>query len=843
MIKNEIQDIAPSINLNHKENSPHPWGFGSTLRTAKLREEVKWKAAVVKDFFKVVIGLAKCEFRKEEHIRVDMDRARLVTQSYQETDGKPWAIRAAKAFANVCENIPLFIKPGELIVGDPNSAPDELRWYPEIASEHIPDAVTNGGFVDMVTDTERDEIVNDICRYWEGKSISDRIKAILPNELAPDILDGLMTPIEAALWEMGIVGFVYDYEALFKQGLLTRIEQAERQLAELDKKVNEIPTAEYVEKKTNWQAMIISGKAILRFSQRLSELAGQQAKDETDPTRRKELEALAEMLQRIPAYPAKTFHEATQFYWVVEVTAKFIAVHGHGGGSRIDQIFWPYYEKDIREGNLTREKALEIIECLFLKIQEVGLPLEWPVTFTGKAGGEIFYTLDIGGTTPDAKDASNDLTMIIMEAVGNLHINQPPIALRYHKSISPKVIDGAIDLCRIGMGHPSIFNEDLLEKWGLLRGFSPEDSKKVVVGGCVTNHVMGKFDISTGAAGAGGLILPKVLEEILEEGLPGGLDPRPNVPKTRDSRDFHSTDDLLDALCTRLNYYMSELKISWDISQQVLMTTAPDPCNSLLLEESLETGIDLKTLHKKYHTYPAVFTLGIMTTADSITAIENLIFEKKKYSMKELVKALMTNWEGLEPMRQEFLNAPKYGNDDDSADSIVVKVMNRIRETIENVKDAWGSYFMIDGGTAAGYQTVGLAVGATPDGRFALTHLTDGSRSPMAGADRFGPTAVLNSAAKIPFTHMDLFNQRFEPVFLEGENKQLFAAYLQEWYEKGTIPHIQFNIVDSAVLKDAQNFPEKYMNLQVRVAGYSAFWVDLPQGTQDSIIARTEHAL
>ena len=419
MIKNDMPDIAPSTKINLIENSPHPWGFGSTLRTAKLREEVKWKAAVVKDFFNVVIGLAKCEFRKEEHIRVDMDRARLVTQSYRQTDGQPWAIRAAKAFANVCENIPLFIKPGELIIGDPNSAPDELRWYPEIACEHIPDAVSNGGFVDMVTNAERDEIVNDICRYWEGKSISDRIKAVLPSELAPDILDGLMTPIEAALWEMGIVGFVYDYEALFKQGLLARIENAERQLTELDQKVLEIPIAEYVEKKTNWQAMIISGKAILRFSQRLSELAGQQAKGEKDPTRREELETLAEMLQRIPAHPALTFHEAVQFYWAVEVTAKFIAVHGHGGGSRIDQIFRSYYEKDVREGKLTKERALEIIECLFLKIQEVGLPLEWPVTFTGKAGGEIFYTLDIGGTNADGKDASNELTLLIMEAMGN----------------------------------------------------------------------------------------------------------------------------------------------------------------------------------------------------------------------------------------------------------------------------------------------------------------------------------------------------------------------------------------------------------------------------------------
>lgn len=822
---------------------PHEWGYGSTRRTAKLRSEMKWKAAVIKDFMNVVYGLAKCEFRKEEHIRVDMDRARLVTQSYRQTDGLPWAMRMAKSFENLCENFPVFIKPGELIVGDPNSAPDELRWYPEIACRHMPDAVTNGGFSEMVTEAEQEEIINDICAYWEGRCVSDRIKAAIPHQIAPDILEGLATPIEAALWEMGIVGFVYDYASLFQQGLLARIEEAEQKLANLDEHVLEIAPAEYVEKRTNWQAMIICGKAILRFSQRLAELAREQAQNEADPVRHQELNELGEILEWVPGHPARSFHEALQFYWIVEVTAKFLAVYGHGGGSRIDQIFWPYYEQDVRNKKLTREKALELIECLFLKIQEVGLPLEWPVTFTGKAGGEIFYTLNICGSREDGSDASNELSRLIMEAMGNLHINQPPIAIRYHNNISPEIIDCSIDLLRKGMGHPSYFNEDLLEKWGLLRGFPPEEAKKVVVGGCVTSHVIGKYDISTGTPGTGGLIVPKVLEEVLLEGVPGGLEPRHNVPATTNPCDIQSTDELLEALSFRMRYYLNELKISWDVGQQILMDTHQDPCNSLLLDEPLHTGIDLKTLHKKYHTYPAVFTLGIMTVVDSMIAIDKLVFQDKKYRMEELANALMGNWERCEPMRQDFLNAPKYGNDDDYADGLAVKILACIRDTVQSFRDGWGWSFMIDGGTAAGYQTVGIAVGATPDGRYAMTHLTDGSRSPMAGADVNGPTAVLNSAAKIPFTHMELFNQRFAPIFLTGENKVLFAAYLREWYNKGTIPHIQFNVVDSAVLRDAQEHPEKYTNLQVRVAGYSAFWVDLPKGTQDSIIARSEHTL
>jgi formate C-acetyltransferase len=821
--------------------APNEWGFGSTPRSAMLRANLKWKAAVVKDFINVVIGLAKCSFRHGEQIKVDVDRARLVTESYKETDGQPWVIRVAKAVVHLCEHFPIYIKPGELIVGDPNSSPDELRWHPEIAAHFMSEAVTKGGFSQMVTAAEREEIVNTICAFWNGRSVSDRIKAIIPHESFPDILQGLATPIEAKLWEMGIVNPSYDYPALFREGVTARIERAECYLKELDAKVLEMPPAEYIEKKNNWQAMAMCGRAVIRFSQRYAELAREQAKKEADPTRRRELKEMAAILTWVPAKPARTFHEAIQFFWIIEVAAKFLAVYGHGGGHRIDKILWPYYEADLKAGRLTREKALELFECLFLKIQEVGIALEWPVTFTGKAGGEIFYTLNICGSDQNGNDTSNELSRLALEAMHNLHINQPPIAILYHRNIDPVMVDCGIDLLRKGMGHPSWFNEQLLEKWAMSRGFSFEDAKQTQVGGCVTNHIIGKYQITTGAAGVGGLILPKVLEEALHQGGPNGNPNRPDKPKTKDPREMQSCDELLDAMLERVLFYAKEMKVSWDLAQEVLMNTYPDPCNSLLLEGPLNRGIDLKKMHKEHDTYPAVFILGMITVADSLAAIQHLVFDKKKYTMDQLITSLKVNWQGYEVMRQEFINAPKYGNDNDYADAWAVKFATRFEETISQVQDAWGCRFISDGGTAAGYQTVGLACGASPDGRLAGSHLTDGSRSPMAGADKKGPTAVLNSASKIPFMHTDLFNQRFMPVFLEGKNQKLFASYLRVWYEKGTIPHIQFNIVDSAVLLDAQRHPEKYPDLQVRVAGYSAFWVDLPKGTQDSIIARTEH--
>jgi formate C-acetyltransferase len=819
---------------------PYEWGYGSTPRTASLRDSLKFKAAVVKDFEDVLMGLAKCEFRDGEHIKVDMDRARLITESFKQTEGQPWVLRYAKAVQHLLENIPIFIKLGELIVGDANSAPDELRWHPEISSSFMVDAVTGGDFSKMVTDEEKEEIVSDICAFWDGRCVADRIKVVLPPDSCPDVYEGLMTPIEAKLWEMGIVNPTYDYPALFKEGIKSRIEAIENKINELNKESHKLPPSEYIEKRNNWESMIISGKSILRFSQRYAELAKKQAEEEQNITRKQELEDLSKILNQVPAYPARTFHEAIQFYWIIEIAAKFIAVYGHGGGHRIDKILWPYYETDMKAGTISREKALELIECLFLKIQELGIALEWPVTFTGKAGGEVFYTLNICGSNVDGSDASNDLSCLALEAMCNLHINQPPIAIRYHKNISPDIVDRALDLLHLGMGHPSWFNEDLLVKWALLRGYSLEDAKNTTVGGCVTNHITKKFQIITGTPGLGGMILPKVLEETLYSGMYGDED-RPDKPMIKDPREMSSTDELLDNFLELVLFYAKQMNFAWGIAQEVLMNTYPDPTNSLLYDEALDRGLDLKKLHKEHDTYPAIFILGLITVADSLSAIQKLVYDEKKYSMEELITALQEDWEGYDEMRQRFLNAPKYGNDDDYADNWAVKLATRFEETISQVKDAWGYSLISDGGTAAGYQTVGLSCGATPDGRFAMSHLTDGSRSPMAGADHNGPTATLNSAGKIPFMHTELFNQRFIPAFLEGENKKLFADYLRVWYEKGTIPHIQFNIIDNGILKDAQEFPENYKNLQVRVAGYSAFWIDLPLETQNSIIDRTEH--
>jgi formate C-acetyltransferase len=802
-----------------------------------LREDVYSKAGIVKDWINVSLGLGKIGFRRG--IRMDMDRVRLMTQAFRETEGLPRVLQHTTAVERLCDEMPLFIKPGELIVGDPNGAPDKVRWFPEVSMDWIPDSVTTGGFSEMVTDEEQREIVEDLCPYWEDKCVAGLVTQSLPEDMKPMIVN--YGSLVCDNWKQGRFIPAYDWDLLFRQGLKARIEAAEANLRDLDARVLEMDPGEYLSKKHNWEAQARCGGAILRYAQRLAAVATDQAKEEKDGTRRSELEEIAEILNRVPAHPPRTFHECLQFYWTIEVVAHYMVKWGTGAGTRIDQVWWPYCEADLRAGRIDRAKALELVECLFLKIQEVGAPLEWPPAFTAVSAGGNFYTADIAGSTPDGSDASNELTFIIMEALANLRTYQPPIALRYHRNISPDVIDKALDLGRLGLGHPSYFNEELLEQWALMRGWSKDDAKRSQAAACIVNNVMGKTIGSNGLIEVGAIDLSRVLTEVLDSTEPLNSGPL-HLDRPKDPRQVASAEELLESVMDRVRFYLQVSMVSWNIAQQILTEQRMDPCNSFLMDECLKRGIDLHRLHKEYDTCPYVLPLGMVNASDSLAAIQRLVFDEKKYTMEELLTSLKSNWADREEMRQDFLKAPKYGNDDDYADEWALKLRTRFQDTMAEVKDAWGHSVTVDASTAATYVQIGMVGGATADGRRAMSPLADGTRSPMTGADAQGPTAVLNSAGKIPFMHTELMNQRIMPQFMEGDNRQLVAEYLREWFEKGTIPHLQFNVIGNDILREAQREPEKHQDLIVRVAGYSAYFVDLPEITQNTILDRTEQS-
>jgi pyruvate-formate lyase len=834
------QEKRVSMEESVKRSVPFNWGYGSTLRTKKLRDALFWKASVTDNELQdAAVGLPKFRFR--DGVRIDMHRARIVTSAFRETEGLPVVLQFARMVEKLADEMPIFIKGGELIVGDPNGGAENIRWYPETNVDWMPEAIApGGGFSGLVNEEERREIIEEICPFWQARSMTGLIKSSLPEAMAPTIVSH--GAFITNTWEAGLLAPSWDWDVLYRDGVAARIAQAEAHLKELDEKVAEIDTQEYLEKRYNWQAMVRCGKAILRYAERLSALATQQAAVEKDAERKRELEEMAEILQRVPANPPRTLHESLQFYWTVEVVAHYFARWGGGSGARLDQIWWPYYEADMKAGRITRDEALESIECLFLKIQEIGCPLEWPPKFAGTSGSSTLYTAEICGTTADGEDASNELSCIVMEALAYLRLSQPPIALRYHPNIAPEVIETAINLGRTGLGHPSYFNEDLLVEWGLSRGWSPEDAKKVHAVGCVVNNVTGKAQSSTGLVNFGILNAPMVLEDILYRNDQETRCGHVVFSAGKRSTEMESAQELLDAFLERVKYYAQIGQVSWNIAQQVLMDHKPDPCNSLLNDDTLGRGIDLLRFNKEGDTSPCFVVYGAVNVSDSLAAIQSLVFDTKKYTMEELLTALQANWAGHEVMHQEFLNAPKHGNDDDYADNWAVKLLIDMDDTITSFKDNWGYPLVIDGSTATGYTILGIIAGAGPDGRLACTPLADGTRSPVAGRDLYGPTAVLNSVGKVPFRHTDLLNQRFMATFLEGDNRELFASYLKVWHSK-RIPHVQFNVVSSEELREAKVEPEKHSGLIVRVAGYSAHFIDLSENTQDSIIERTEQTL
>jgi formate C-acetyltransferase len=372
---------------------PFDWGYGSTFRTKKLRDSLFWKASVTDNELEdATVGLPKFRFR--DGVRIDMHRARIATAAFRETEGLPVVLQYARMVERLADEMPIFIKDGELIVGDPNGGAENIRWYPETNVDWMPEAVTTGGFSGLVTHEERREIIEDICPYWQARSMTGLIKSSLPEEMAPAILSH--GAFITNTWEAGLLAPSWDWDVLYSEGLTARIAQAEAHLKQLDEKVAELDPGEYLERRYNWQAMVRCGKAILRYAERLSALATQQAAVEKDAKRKKELEEMAEILLHVPANPPRTLHESLQFYWTVEVVAHYFARWGGGSGARFDQIWWPYFEADMKAGRIAREDALELVECLFLKIQEIGCPLEWPPKFAGTSGSNTLYT----GTPP-----------------------------------------------------------------------------------------------------------------------------------------------------------------------------------------------------------------------------------------------------------------------------------------------------------------------------------------------------------------------------------------------------------------------------------------------------------
>jgi len=767
-------------------------------------------------------------------IKICMERPRLVTEAYKETEGEPYVLRRAKALAKYLDNMTIYIQPWERIVGNFVSSPDAIQHYPELFWRWLDKAIDNE-YKTMLTDEEREEL-HEIHKYWRNTAVHGKEKSLLPEDVLPYwnfVSHGVY------FWLHGGRTGVPNYDKLFQVGLKGIIQEAKDRLAAIssDPKFY-IQADKYLPQRYFLEAAIIALEAGCRWGKRYAQKARELAQVEKDEKRKKELEQIAEVCDWVPENPPRTLHEALQCYFFITLITRVIDLQTPGLGERIDQIMYPFYKKDKEEGRITREQAQELVEYVWLKMNEFG-ELVPPAMGLGAGGSVVTARVTtIGGQTPDGKDATNEMSYIVLDAIKAINLSEPSVAIRLHKNTPQEFLYAVTDAIRRAPGVFSLFNDEMMIPYLTGFGIPLEDARNYSTEGCMRWIIPGK---AMGFRALGGMFaLPRCLELALYQGV-DKFSGKQIGARTPDPATFTSIDDLIDAYFEQVRFFVEKLVTINNFVEVLDNEYLPQPFLSALMDGCIEHGQDCRQY--KYFANTIFQPVGQVTVVNSLAAVKKLVFEEKKVSMAELVDALKNNWEGKEDLRQMFINeAPKFGNDDDYVDLLARDIYLRTTQTIRSFKNIYGGPFMEDGTGGSTFYSGSVLTGATPDGRKDREYFNDGTISPVPGTDKKGPTAVLKSVAKVDhvrtFTH--LLNQKFLPQYLEGANRDAFVAYLRTWVDLG-IHHIQFNVFDRETLLDAQRNPEKYANLVVRVAGYSAYFVDLDKGLQDQIIARTEH--
>ena len=770
-------------------------------------------------------------------------RSRAYTQSWKETEGEPLSIRRAKAFAHYLDTVPIFISSKALIVSFCTESPYALLYpieqmHSSVLQDHI-----DGGEV-------KEEDLDEWCKYaeyWAKRSCGAIVDSYFTEE-EREIAMAQQRYFEVIQARMAS-RTMPDHELYLEVGLNKIIETLHQKLDELysaREECTEGPEGiEIVQKINDVKAMIIAAEAVVRWANRYSDLARKMAEEEKNPQRKEELMTISEICSWVPANPAHSFWGAVQSYWFCLMAYHLMEVLCQGVSARPDQIFLPWYEKDVlTDHTLPRERALEIIENLFILIDELGLPSH-KVRRKSNVGNNYQATLTIGGVNTDGSDACNELTLLILDAIDDLRLNHPDFKFRWHPKVNPKVWRRCVEIVRSGLGYPSIKN-DLVAIPTLMSqsGFTLEEARSWACVGCIvpapTIH-WGRI-----RRDAWSIHIAKFLELALNNGIdpiPWGGKVHQIGPQTGDAASFTSYDQVFEAFRKQIAWAIQKSTFMRAVGEYVNNEVLKRPFASCLFHRSLDACRDIMDCPEKG--MPWFNARGIVDTLDSLISLKKLIFEDKKYTMVELLEALHADWEGYEVMRQDFINTVKFGNNDDFADEVAKQTYNMIAEEASKCTDINGVYSMPSGLIVAKMFLLAPYTGALPNGRKLGERLADGGCNPQAKFDRNGPMAAVLSASKLDLKKWkaSIFNQKLTPASVEGEaGLRKFQNYIETAMHLG-LEMIQFNVVDSATLKEAQKHPEQYQNLVVRVSGYNSYFVSLGKFVQDSIIERTEHSL
>ena len=762
------------------------------------------------------------------------ERARLLTEFYRAEQGKHSVpVMRALSFKYICERKTVYIGDGELIVGERGPAPLAVPTFPELTC-HTPEDLeildtrtkTSYSVSDDVIATYRDEIVP----FWQGRSLRDRIFPQLPKQWHEAYEAGVFTEF----MEQRAPGHTVADGKIFTKGLLDFQADIVAAAAALDF-AND---PEALDKREQLRAMHMAAEASMILARRYVAEATRMAKAEKDPERRRELEQIADVCERVPAHAPRSFQEALQAYWfhhlgvVTELNGWDSFNPGH-----LDQHLEPFFRLELAVGSLDRESARELLQCFWVKFNNHPAPPKVGVTAQESGTYTDFANINLGGLKADGTDAVNEVTYLLLEVIDEMHILQPSNNIQVSKKSPDDFLKAAAKVIRQGYGFPSVFNADAIVKEMVRQGKSVEDAREGGASGCVEAGAFGKEAyILTGYFN---------LVKILELALNNGFDPRTKKqigPPTGDARKFRTFDQVMTAWGAQLAHFI-DLKIKGNaIFERMYAKFAPAPYLSLLIDDCIATGRDYNAGGARYNT-SYIQGVGTGTLTDSLSAIKELVFEKKSLSMDELMTTLANDFSGAETLRQTALNKlPRYGNDDDRADDIMVRCFDAFFNAVDGRPNGRGGTYHINMLPTTCHVYFGSVIGATPDGRRSGTPLSEGI-SPVQGADRKGPTAVMNSAAKMDHlkTGGTLLNVKFTPQVLAGEKGLESLAGLIRGYFRQDTHHVQFNVVTADTLREAQQDPDSHRHLIVRVAGYSDYFCDLSRELQDEIITRTAH--
>lgn len=785
-----------------------------------------------------------------DHYPICIEKYRITLDVIERAKNDPIEIQRAKILAETAERMPIAIADDELIVGIGASKPMGLEIDPHYgiwSRDEIDSLIEDGYLMDSQDVEELMELnekhdpatmiglMGDIFYEPENNHILSLLKAgiILPQWKDKNEGKGVGGGYAQSGLGLGPSLFLLgvDYSKLLKLGTEGIIQRAEEELQKI-----KFYDKDGVEKFRYYKAVIISFKAIERLAERYSKLAAEMAINEKDEKRKNELIQISQICSNVPKKPASNFREAIQCFWFQFL---FMSPSTTLPGGRFDQLMYPYYKKDLESGIITREEVTELLCLLRLKDMELNRT-------SGKnnrkknAGMAKWHNFTIGGQKADGTDATNDLTYMMLDAAKITMTPHHTLTLRVHPGTPKDLMIKALEVVKLGLGMPAFVGDISYMKCFTERGIPKEDAVEYIMTGCLDANIPGKS--RTGPVPM--VTISLIFDIFRHNGINKATGEKCGI-ETGDFTSFKSFEMLFSAFQKQFEYCLSIVAEKNNVELKITQELLPDPVRSALMFEGLASGADAFRRTMPFENAAVINPIGMVNIGDSLTAIKRLVFDEGKYSLKQLYDALESNWVGYEEMQRDFLDAPKFGNNNEEADTMVARCYQLFCDTCASLPTIYGGVHIPTGISITSHQPGGALTGATPDGRKAGEILADGTMSPMQGMDTNGPLAVLQSAMKVnqdPF-QATLLNMKFHPSALKNESDLEKLADIIKIYLTNGGKHIQFNVVDRKTLLAAKADPAKYRDLVVRIAGYSCYFVQLNEQMQDEVIARVEHHL